>query len=260
MFGHLVKRCRMPTSTNVWNTHKRCFSYYGIGFLHTVNGMTHWKQYIELLGRRLVPDLYTLFPDWSSIFQYYLPLCHAAKEVNNFFKDNQIKSQQRPENSSDPNHIKKLSMCKQRWRGLHYQGKVDSGLHKSVVQSISSKTAQNWWIQCQIASNHCLRIEQVISCTNWSVLTLFLQKNLLRFLLFFSLHKYAYNLIAGAKYSPGYFSISSMVRLVNQYDMPWSMTTLWGILMWARITCNSLVYVVDLCLVCANDLVYTWFM
>lgn len=191
MFGHLVKRCRMPTSTNVWNTHKRCFSYYGIGFLHTVNGMTHWKQYIELLGRRLVPDLYTLFPDWSSIFQYYLPPCHTAKEVNNFFKDNQIKSQQRPENSSDPNHIKKLSMCKQRLRGLHYQGKVDSGLHKSVVQSISSKTAQNWWIQCQIASNHCLRIEQVISCTNWSVLTLFLQKNLHRFLLFFRLFQFA---------------------------------------------------------------------
>ena len=47
-----------------------CFSYYGVGSLHPVEGMMRSAQYIDVLQKRIVPELQKRFPDDSGIFQH----------------------------------------------------------------------------------------------------------------------------------------------------------------------------------------------
>lgn len=48
------------------------------------------QQYIDLLCRKLLPELETLFPDESGVFQQDLALCHTLKQVKKNFIENEI--------------------------------------------------------------------------------------------------------------------------------------------------------------------------
>uniref|UniRef100_A0A3Q3QW79 Tc1-like transposase DDE domain-containing protein n=1 Tax=Monopterus albus TaxID=43700 RepID=A0A3Q3QW79_MONAL len=85
-----------------------CFSYYGIGSLHPVEGMMRSPQYIEILRRKVAPELIKLFPDGSGVFQQDLAPCHTSKQVKNFFEENQINTLDWPGNSPDLNPIENL--------------------------------------------------------------------------------------------------------------------------------------------------------
>ena len=92
-----------------------CFSFYGIGSLHPVEGMMRSQQYIEVVQRRVIPEMNQLFPDGSGVFQQDLAPCHTSKQVKNFMNENHIKVLEWPGNSPDLNPIKNLwSICKQR--------------------------------------------------------------------------------------------------------------------------------------------------
>lgn len=109
---HFVKH---PQKQMFWG----CFSYYGVGALHPVQGMMRSPQYIEVLQRRAVPELKKTFPDGSGVFQQDLAPCHTSKMVKTFFNTNQITILDWPGNSPDLNPIENMwSICKQRLRGM----------------------------------------------------------------------------------------------------------------------------------------------
>ena len=56
-----------------------CFIYYGIGSLHPVDVMMHSPQYIEVVQRRVIPDMNRFFPDGTGVFQQDLVPCHTSK-------------------------------------------------------------------------------------------------------------------------------------------------------------------------------------
>ena len=96
-----------------------CFSFYGIGSLHPVEGMMHSQQYIEVVQRRVIPEMNRLFPDGSGVFQQDLAPCHTSKQVKKFLNENHIKVLEWPGNSPDSNPIENLwSICKQRLRTM----------------------------------------------------------------------------------------------------------------------------------------------
>uniref|UniRef100_A0A3Q3J165 Transposase Tc1-like domain-containing protein n=1 Tax=Monopterus albus TaxID=43700 RepID=A0A3Q3J165_MONAL len=74
--AHIDQRVKHPQKKMFWG----CFSYYGIGSLHPVEGMMRSPQYIELLQRKVAPELIKLFPDGSGVFQQDLALCHTSKQ------------------------------------------------------------------------------------------------------------------------------------------------------------------------------------
>ena len=106
-----------------------CFSFYGIGSLHPVEGMMRSQQYIEVVQQRVIPEMNRLFPDGSGVFQQDLAPCHTLKQVKKFMNENYIKVLEWPGNSPDLNPIENLwSICKKRLRTM------DCTLKEKLIQ------------------------------------------------------------------------------------------------------------------------------
>ena len=92
-----------------------CFSYYGIGSLHPVEGMMRSPQYIEIAQKRVISEMNPLFPYGSSLFQQDLAPCHTSKQVKKFMNENHIKLLGWLGNSPDLHPIGNTwSICNQR--------------------------------------------------------------------------------------------------------------------------------------------------
>ena len=81
--AHIDQSVKYPQKKMFWG----CFSYYGTGSLYPVEGMMRSQQYIEVLRRKVLPQLRKLFPDGSGVFQQDLAPCHTSKQVKKFFGD-----------------------------------------------------------------------------------------------------------------------------------------------------------------------------
>ena len=113
--AHIDQRVKHPQKKMFWG----CFSFYGIGSLHPVEGMMRSQQYIEVVQRRVIPEMNRLFPDGSGVFQQDLAPCHTSKQVKKFMNENHIKLLECPRNSRDLHLIENLwSICKQRLRTM----------------------------------------------------------------------------------------------------------------------------------------------
>ena len=56
---------------------------------------------MEVIQRRVIPEIHRLFPDGSGVFQQDLAPCHTSKQVKKFMDENQIKLLEWPVNSPD---------------------------------------------------------------------------------------------------------------------------------------------------------------
>jgi len=83
---HLNQQAKHPPQKMFWG----CFSYKGIGSLFPVQGMMKSDQYIEVLRRKLIPDMQKAFSGDAGIFQQDLAPCHCSKKVKKFLSDNNI--------------------------------------------------------------------------------------------------------------------------------------------------------------------------
>jgi len=57
-----------------------CFSYKGVRSLFPAQGMMKSDQYIEVLQRRLIPDMQKAFSCGEGIFQQNLAPCHCSEK------------------------------------------------------------------------------------------------------------------------------------------------------------------------------------
>lgn len=73
-----------------------------------VNGMMNSDKYIDVLERKLLPEMRKLFPDNNGIFQQDLAPCHTSTKVTKYMADNNITTFQWPGNSPDLNPIENL--------------------------------------------------------------------------------------------------------------------------------------------------------
>ena len=135
--SHIDQRVKHPQKKMFWG----CFSFYGIGSLHPVEGMMCSQQYIEVVQRRVIPEMNRLFPDGSGVFQQDLAPCHTSKQVKKFMNENHIKVLKWPGNSPDLNPIENLwSICKQRLRTMDCTSK------EKLIQAL----IQVWYKDAQI--------------------------------------------------------------------------------------------------------------
>ncbi|MEM9078953.1 MAG: hypothetical protein AAGC43_18075 [Bacteroidota bacterium] len=78
--SHIEQTVKHPQKTMFWG----CFSYFGVGILHPVEGMMRSKQYIEVLRRLAIPELSKRFSSGTGIFQHDLAPCHNSNAVKFF--------------------------------------------------------------------------------------------------------------------------------------------------------------------------------
>ena len=127
--GHINQFVKHPEKKMFWG----CFSYYGIGPLHLVEGMMISAQYIDVLKSRVVPEMSKLFPDGSGLFQQDLAPCRTSKVVKTFLQEKPIQVLEWVGNSADLNPIENLwSIVKQTLRGR--DGTTKEKLFEAVIQ------------------------------------------------------------------------------------------------------------------------------
>ena len=85
-----------------------CFSYYGVGPLKPVEGMMNSEKYLDVLTKKVIPEMAKKFPEGSGIFQQDLAPCHTSRKVKNFTNLNNISVLNWPGNSPDLNSIENL--------------------------------------------------------------------------------------------------------------------------------------------------------
>jgi transposase len=110
--GHVEQHVKYPDKKMFWG----CFSVTGPGTLQPIDGMMNGDKYIDVLERKLVPELQK-FPAGDAIFQHDLAPCHTSRKVLKYMRDNKITTLQWPGNSPDINPIENLwAIIKQRLR------------------------------------------------------------------------------------------------------------------------------------------------
>ena len=63
--AHTDQRVKDPQKKMFWG----CFINFGIGSLQPVEGMMHSPHYIQVVQRKVIPEVNRLFPDGSGAFQ-----------------------------------------------------------------------------------------------------------------------------------------------------------------------------------------------
>ena len=101
---HINQQVKHPAKKMFWG----CFSFKGVGSLFPVQGMMKSDQYIEVIQRRVIPDMQKAFSNGNDTFQQDLAPCHSSKQVNKFFSDHSISVLDWPNNSPDLNPIENL--------------------------------------------------------------------------------------------------------------------------------------------------------
>ena len=86
-----------------------CFSYHGIGPLKPVESMMNSEKYLDVLTKKVIPEMARKFPEGSGIFQQDLAPCHTSRKVKNFINLNNILVLDWPGNSLDLNPVENLS-------------------------------------------------------------------------------------------------------------------------------------------------------
>lgn len=102
--GHIEQHVKHPEKKMFWG----CFSDDGPGTLHPVTGMMNSDAYIEVLQRKLIPEMQKQFPNGDGTFQQDLAPCHTSRKVQQFMKNNNINTMTWPGNSPDLNPIENL--------------------------------------------------------------------------------------------------------------------------------------------------------
>ena len=85
-----------------------CFSYYGVGPLKPVESMMNSEKYLDVLIKKVIPEMARKFPEGLGIFQQDLALCHTSRKIKNFINLNNISVLDWTGNSSDLNSIENL--------------------------------------------------------------------------------------------------------------------------------------------------------
>jgi len=85
-----------------------CFTVDGPGTLHPATGMMNSDAYMEVLQRKLIPEMLKQFPAGDGTFQQDLAPCHTSRKVKKFMQDNNINTLTWPGNSPDLNPIENL--------------------------------------------------------------------------------------------------------------------------------------------------------
>ena len=85
-----------------------CFSYYKVGPLKPVEGMMNSAKYLDVLTKKVIPEMARKFPEGSGIFQQELAPCYTSRKVKNFINLNNISVLDWPGNSPDLNPIENL--------------------------------------------------------------------------------------------------------------------------------------------------------
>lgn len=99
-----VKTVKHPTSIMVWSM----ISIHGVGRLDVVEGTMNQDKYIEVIKKKVIPDLKRLFPAKDGIFQQDGAPCHTAKRVMKFMADQGVKVLPWAGNSPDMSPIENL--------------------------------------------------------------------------------------------------------------------------------------------------------
>ena len=127
--SHINQTVKHPDKKMFWG----CFSYYGVGSLHLVEGMMNSDKYLYMLEQKVIPEMRKRFTDGSGVFQHDLAPCHTSKKVKSFMDENQIYVLQWPGNSPDLNPIENLwSIIKTRLRNKDCTTKIK--LIEAIIQ------------------------------------------------------------------------------------------------------------------------------
>ena len=111
--AHINQTTKHPPKKMFWGS----FTANGLGGLITVDGMMNSEKYIEVLRRKVIPDLANYYPAGDGVFQQDLAPCHSSKKTKTFMEDNNILTLSWPGNSPDLNPIENLwSIIKSRLR------------------------------------------------------------------------------------------------------------------------------------------------
>ena len=111
--GHIEQHVKHPAKVMFWGSF--CFS--GPIRLVPVSGMMNSDKYIDIISKKVAPDLINTFPNGEGIFQQDLAPCHTSKKSMKAFQDENIQVLQWPGNSPDVNPIENLwAIVKKRLR------------------------------------------------------------------------------------------------------------------------------------------------
>ena len=111
--SHLNQSVKYPDKKMFWG----CFTYKGVGPIDPCEGMMNSQKYIEILRRRVIPEMTKSFPESDGIFQQDKAPCHTSKAVKKFAEENRLKILDWPGNSPDINPIENLwAIIKKRLR------------------------------------------------------------------------------------------------------------------------------------------------
>ena len=99
-----------------------CFSWYGVGALHRIEGILKKGQYRQILIHQMRPSARRLHGN-NSIFQHDNDPKHTSNAVKNYLRNPRIKVLPRPPQSPDFNPIENL------W------SEIDRQLHKRQCNS-----------------------------------------------------------------------------------------------------------------------------